>query len=190
VVVNSFQKWRDLTIVLQNNKANPFDRAIYLYGAGLGPLYTYLISVALSPFRCLRQEDGSLTLVASPSLDCFDIRWRGNWASIGIGLLNVILVPSIFIYVLWKYRRDFFDNKEFLFRYGYLTTGLKRKYYWWNVFQLFRKTLLVTTIDLSNNLNTFLRMFLVIGVLLCSILLETLCQPRQESSMSRYFVYT
>jgi hypothetical protein len=42
----------------EKRKANPFERALFMFGSSLGPLYTYLISVAMAPFRCLSQPDG------------------------------------------------------------------------------------------------------------------------------------
>jgi hypothetical protein len=66
---------------------NPFERAIFLFGSGLSPLYTYIISVAMAPFRCFEQFDGSYSLVPSPNLDCYDDQWRSHWIAITIGLL-------------------------------------------------------------------------------------------------------
>jgi hypothetical protein len=165
-------------------RANPFERAGFLFGAALTPMYTYILSVAMAPFRCYKQGDGSYSLVPSPNLDCYDEQWWNQWAVITLGLLYVILIPVFFMFVLWKNRGHFTSNK-FIFRYGYLISGLKSSFYWWNVYQLFRKTALVMVIDLTNSFDPFLRTFFVIIVLLFSMIMEVLLQPRQEEGFSR-----
>jgi hypothetical protein len=180
------EKHKNPHVYAQKTRATPFERAMVVFGSCLVPMYTYLISVSMSPFRCFEQDNGSLTLVPSSNLDCYDELWSKNWPIITLGLLYVILIPGFFIFILWKYRGNHYNN-TFYFRYGYLVAGLKPQFYWWNVFQLFRKSLVVMMIDLSNSLNTFLRMFLVVTVLLSGTLIETLLQPRREENVSRYF---
>jgi hypothetical protein len=181
-----FEKRKNPSVLKQKLHANPFEKAMWIFGAGVGPLYTYLISVAMAPFRCLKQIDGSYTLVPSPNLDCFDAQWNRNLATIMLGLLMVFLIPTFFIYILWKYRPDFSSN-VFHFRYGYLVSGVKPKFYWWNILQLCRKTLVVMMIDLTNGSDPFLRTFLVIIIMFGFMHVESLLRPRPETSSSRSF---
>jgi hypothetical protein len=117
-------------------------------------------------------------------MDCFDTAWKRNWPSIAMGLSYVIAIPFSFMFILWRHKGNYLNN-VFLFRYGYLTAGFKPQFYWWNVFQILRKSALVMTIDLSNGLSTFLRMFLVIIMLVAGTFLEAMLKPRQEGHISR-----
>jgi hypothetical protein len=174
------------SVVQKRLHANPFEKSIFIIGSGLGPLYTFLITIALSPFRCLKQVDDSLTLVPSPNLDCYDANWSQNWGTILLGLSYIILIPAYFIFVLWRNRSNF-ESNQFYFRYRYLISGLKPQFYWWNVYQLLRKTLLVMMIDLTNSFDDFARKYLVFIALLGGMLVETLLQPRIKDSASRNF---
>jgi hypothetical protein len=186
--VYSFYKKRSnrYTDNKQMLQANPFEKVLYIFGAGLGPLYTYMLTVAMAPFRCLKQVDNTFTLVPSPSLDCFDKQWNDNWATIILGLLVVLAIPAFFISVLVKYRNSFNSN-TFNFRYAYLISGVKPQFYYWNVFLLFRKASIVMLIDLTNDFDPFLRTFLVAMMLLFFMFVDTMAQPRPEDSSSRVF---
>jgi hypothetical protein len=171
-------------LLTDKRKPNPFDRAVFLYFSGLAALYTYIISLAMAPFRCLQQFDGSLTLVRSPELDCYDVEWRKHWFVIVLGLSYIIAVPACFGYILWTYHRNKYSN-AFQFRFGFLVRGYKKNFYWWSLFQLFRKTFLVMVIDLSSSYNPYLRTLMVLLVLLSTVLVEAITQPRIEGSLSR-----
>jgi hypothetical protein len=82
------------------------------------------------------------------------------------------------------YRKDQASN-EFHFRYGFFIGAYKKEYYWWGLFQMFRKAFLVMVIDLSNSYNAYLRTFLVLIVFISTMLIESLLQPRYEASLSR-----
>jgi hypothetical protein len=168
----------------RNFTASPFDRAIQFYCLGLVAMYTFIINIALSPFRCYEQEDRTMTLVPAPYLNCFDSQWKENWPTVVIGLLYIILIPCFFFRVLVLYRSSRQSN-IFHFRFGFLVKGYRAEYYWWGLFQMLRKTLLVLVIDLSSSYNTYLRTFLVLLVFFSTMLTESLLQPRLESSISR-----
>jgi hypothetical protein len=71
--------------------ADPFDKAIYFYSLGLVSMYTFIINIALTPFRCYQQSDGSMTLLPASHLDCYDSQWKQNWFSITVGILSPLL---------------------------------------------------------------------------------------------------
>jgi hypothetical protein len=163
---------------------DPFERGIYFYSAGLLAMYTFLLSIALSPFRCFEQVDGSWTLVPAPYLNCFDDNWNKHGVSTFFGLLYIILIPLFFAYLLYIYPSNEYNN-AFHFRFGFLVKGFRRKFYWWGLFLLFRKTVLVMTIDLSSSYNLHLRAFFALIVLVSCSFIEAAIQPRIESSASR-----
>jgi hypothetical protein len=184
-------KWfqRDDPNLLRNKiKASPFDNAISFYLSGLGSLYTFIINLSTNPFRCFQQIDGSYTLVPASYLDCYDLSWKQNYFSIVTGLAYIALIPVIFGCILWKLKTNS-SNNIYIFRFGVLTKEFKKEYWWWGLFQLFKKTLLVMLINLTSNSNPFFRSFLVLLVLLFTLFVETLLQPRIESSTSKFLSF-
>jgi hypothetical protein len=166
-------------------KPNPYERAIFLYSWGLSSMYTCICSIGFQPFRCYIQNDGSHTLVPAPYLDCFDSNWRENWFLVFLGLSYVILIPLYFFMILWIYKQNEFSN-SFQFRYGFIVRGLKKKFYWWNLFQMLRKTVVVMTIDLTSSYNVYLRTFLFWRLFSLECLWRQFCslEKRQELPLS------
>jgi hypothetical protein len=104
--------------------ANPFERAIFMYSNGLLALYTFIISIALAPFRCFKQEDGSQTLVPASSHNCFDSAWKQNGLTISLGLIYVMIIPLYFAGILVLYHKNNrVSSNYFEFRYGFLVRG-------------------------------------------------------------------
>jgi hypothetical protein len=185
--VAHFWKARHNPHIFENTLlSDPFDRAIYLFFLGCYAMYTYILSVAMAPFRCYDQPDGSKTLVPSSNLDCFDEQWRRHGFSIALGMIYTIFLPFFFAYVLWANRANR-TKLKFVHRFGFLTVQYKSRYYFWSVFQLLRKTVLVMVIDLSNSYNPYFRVFLTEIVLIIFMMIEGLLQPRHEQAVSRVF---
>jgi hypothetical protein len=178
-------KRKDPKLMESKLKPNPYERAIFLYSWGLSSMYTSICSMGLAPFRCYKQDDGSQTLVPAPYLDCFDSKWRENWFPILLGLSYIILIPTFFIWILWSYKQNQFSN-SFHFRYGFIVRGLKKEFYWWNLWQMLRKAVVVMMVDLTSTYNVYLRTFLVVMILLIGMFVETILQPREEMGVATF----
>jgi hypothetical protein len=164
----------------------PMETARSLYFKGLIVFYTFIVSVGLSPFRCFEQEDGTSTLVASSSLNCYDANWRSHGFTIALGVLEIIAIPGFLTVVLWKYRtpQSRMDN-IFNWRYGILVNPYKPKYFWWALFLLLKRTVLVMVIDLTNSYSPFIRVGLVLMILFIGMTLDGYCQPYFRSTRIR-----
>jgi hypothetical protein len=134
--------------------ADPFERAYSLLLLYLTSLFTLIVSVAFSPFRCYLQIDGSYTLIPKPSENCFDGVWLSHIWVIILALLFIGIVPFAIFYRLRSYKGNFKSN-QFLWRYGLLTDVYKEKYYYWELMSMFRKTLIVIFVDLLSNYSKF-----------------------------------
>jgi hypothetical protein len=171
----------------RRNAANPFERAFALLLVGLVRLYTYIVSVALSPFRCFHQTiDNTYTLVAAPHYNCYDEEWNKHRAAIAYAVMQAIGIPLLVGILLFKNRRNF-ESNTFRWRYGLLVSGYKVNFFWWELFLMLKKTLLVVMVDLTNNYDRFLRTFLVEIVLFISMLMELFCRPRESHQPSSYY---
>jgi hypothetical protein len=167
--------------------ASPFERAFSLYLAILVGMYVYVLTTALEPFRCLEQPDRTLTLVASPYLDCFDTQWSDHWVSIGFGLAYMVFIPTFLVTVLWSYRHSM-DTNKFQWRFGLLTSKYKRQYYWWSLYLVAKKIFLVMLIDLTNDYTVHFRSFLVLLMLIAALVIESLCKPRKYNHGASKFI--
>jgi hypothetical protein len=175
-VVYFYYRWNYPILITKRSAASPFEIALSMYLAILVGLYIYMLTIALEPFRCFQQADGTLTLVASPNLDCFDATWSQNMFSIVVGLLYIIGIPSFLILAFWKYRNSV-ETNEFHWRFGLLTSPYNRKYFWWSIYLLTKKTLLVMLIDLTNDYTIYIRTFIVLLLLLSALFIESICKP-------------
>jgi hypothetical protein len=187
-----FYKWKDPSWIAKRTAANPFERALSLYLAILAGMYIYILTIGLEPFRCLQQPDGTLTLVASPNLDCFDNIWARQWFSIGVGLTYIIGIPVLLLSTLWKNRYSI-ESNLFQWRFGLLTSSYKPKFYWWGIYLLSKKTIFVFLVDLTNDYSIHFRAFLVLVLLIGTLVIESLCRPwKVDVGISRYvnFGYT
>jgi hypothetical protein len=172
------QRWKKSQTLAKHLNANPFERAFSLYVAMSVGMYIYVLTAALEPFRCLEQPDKSLTLVSSPNLDCFDPQWSQHWASIGFGLFFMVFIPIGLFYTLWRFRHSL-ESNWFQWRFGLLTSRYKQNYYWWSLYLLVKKTLLVMLIDLTNSYSVHIRSYFVLILLISALAIESLCKPRK-----------
>jgi hypothetical protein len=114
-------------------------------------LYTFLSSSAVEPFNCIKQTDGSFVLAKLRSENCFSGTWNNYAAAIYIFfILYCFIIPSILAYILIKNRKNI-GTVEFELNFGSITSPYKRKYYFWELFIVLRRSFFV----ISNNFLSF-----------------------------------
>jgi hypothetical protein len=160
---------------------NSMDKTISLYLKGVLGLTTYVVMVGFAPFRCFQHIDGTYSLVPSSSLSCYDAEWFEHLPIIVVGLMEIILLPASVLVIFGVYRNKH-DSNKFRWRFGLLTISYNRSFYWWEVVALFRKLVFVMVVDLTNDFETPLRIFLAEVVLISGIFLETIFQPRRAET--------
>ena len=159
--------------------ATAFERVQSIFLGGIFDLYTYFLSVGMSPFRCLRQDDGTYTLAPSSSYDCFDAKWFNNWFIVSLGLLQLIVFPLIMVWAFCKHRSlESRQSNSFVWRYANLVRDYKPEFYWWGLFMLVKKTLLVVVIDSTNGSSSYIRTFITLLLLILAMAIESFCKPR------------
>jgi hypothetical protein len=165
--------------------ASPTERAIALYTLGTVGLTTFVIMVALAPFRCYKQMDGSYTLVPSANLNCYDKKWFSNIFIVILGILEVFMLPVGLFWVYFHFRNSLQDN-SFVWKFGHLTKKYKDEFYWWEGVHLLKKVIFVMVIDLTNDFDRHIRVLLGVSVLLTVVFLEFLFQPtKNHTGVSR-----
>jgi hypothetical protein len=181
-------KNRHFIKAVYKSEASPFERSFAFYLFFLTSLFTFIASVAFSPFRCFQQVDGLYTLISNPSEDCYDGVWFSHIWVIAFALLFIIAVPVIIFFLLRSYRGGFQSN-EFVWRFGLLTNIYKDKYYYWELMSMFRKTLIVVFVDLLGNYSRYVKTFLLIIFLVSWMSLEAWVEPYKHEGFSSVLAY-
>jgi hypothetical protein len=89
-----------------NKQASPIHKSISFFLMILSTLFFYVLSSILSSFRCYPQDDGSYTLLSSPSYNCYDKQWLNYFFVIFLGICIVIAVPFTIGMILFKNRNQ------------------------------------------------------------------------------------
>jgi hypothetical protein len=163
--------------------AHPFERALSIFIFLITSMYTFILSVVLSPFRCFPQADGTSTLIPNPSEDCYGPSWRRNLPFISFGLLQILAIPSGLLFVCWKFKSQM-SNNYFQWRYGILFRPYREELFYWEVVVMLRKTFFVVLVDISNGLKGALRIYLTVLFLLLSFVAEGLLRPHRIQGVS------
>jgi hypothetical protein len=148
----------------------------------LSTFYTFVLGMVLSAFRCYPQEDGSYTLLTSPSHDCYDSEWYSYLWIIIFGMLFLVYFPIQLAFVLWRNRAKINSN-AFFYRYGVLVAPYKAQYFYWEVVLLIRKLILICLVDLTNGMPSSERAFILICFLILELFLDFLSNPFKEENM-------
>jgi hypothetical protein len=163
-------------------KASVFDKSISLLLMLFSTFYTFVLGMVMSAFRCYPQEDGTYTLLASPSHDCYDSEWRSYLWIIIFGILLLLYFPVQLLFVFWRYRGRIHSN-AFFYRYGVLVMPYKEQYFYWEVVLLIRKLILICLVDLTNAMANSERAFVLICFLILELFLDFLLNPFKEENL-------
>jgi hypothetical protein len=145
-------------------------------------LYITVISTSFTAFRCFPQDDGSFSLISNPSLDCYDSQWFAHISVIVLSICIICFAPILLFSVLY-YNRNRRHSNHFQWRFGYLATLYKPRFYYWEVVSLLFKTIFVCLVDLTNAWNKFERSFILILFFCMLMLVDLLVDPYQEISI-------
>jgi hypothetical protein len=177
-ILYKFQQHQHPERFVNQSLPSPVDRAIALYLKMIMGMATYVVMVGFAPFRCYLQMDGTYTLVPSSDLNCYDEQWMSHINIIVLGLAQIFLLPLL-VLLIFRIYRGHLDENRFKWRFGLLTLSYLDQFYWWEVVVLFRKLVFVMVVDLTNDFDSYLRVFLAEVVLILGIFVEYIYQPRK-----------
>jgi hypothetical protein len=169
-------------------QADPFEKALSLYLFFLTSLFTLIASIALSPFRCFPQEDGTFTLIPKPSEDCFSKEWNAHLFTIIIAISLLFVIPFL-LFILLRNHKGKFNTNKFKWRYGLLTQVYKEKYYYWELCSMFRKTIIVVLVDLLNGFPESFKVFILLMFLISWMIFEAWIDPYRHEGFSTIVSY-
>ncbi len=141
----------------------------------LSTTYIVLASTVLEVFACTKQNDGTLTLDAKPSIRCYEDTEHTDvvgMASIFI-FLYVIGIPVTIFACLFRYRHRLSTVRKSL---GFLFQRYEEQYYFWEVVILIRKLALVC-VSLFLISDPLQGAIFSLGVLLLSLVFQSAAAP-------------
>jgi hypothetical protein len=154
-----------------------FERLISVVVLFVIALYTFLVSSALSPFKC-SSFNGRYTMFESPSDSCFDADWFKHLpAVIFFALAYTLGLPGILLFLFWKNRANL-DNEHFLAVFQSLVSPYRTRFVWWEIVSVSKRTLFVVLCSfLSMSESTSGLVFSAFCVLIVFMFLEIICKP-------------
>lgn len=106
----------------------------YGYFQTVNVLYTLLIAALLEPFFCIAQVDGTYTMSANPSVQCYSDTWKHKVLSyfVPLGCLYGLVFP-VRVFVVLYFNRKTIDSARFENFFGFLTNSCRREMYWYEL---------------------------------------------------------
>jgi hypothetical protein len=161
-------------------QGDPYFKSRYVYATVFlfNIFYVVLVSTALDPFNCKSREDGTLVLVNSPSIVCFNSSWYTRLGGVVAAMvIYQIGIPFAMICIFWK-GRNVRRQSMFLQHFGTLTVPYHDSMYWWEIVNLFRRSYLSTAVGFYGMSDTvFLQLFLTMSMLFLIMLLQVILSP-------------
>eukprot|EP00891_Asterochloris_glomerata_P003833 jgi/Astpho2/3833/Aster-x1177 len=117
--------------------------------------------------------------------DTTQICFRGShfWLTMTVGIPGALLIcigiPAGFAGILYK-NRDHLNDPEIKKTYGFLYSGYKPQYYFWESVTLSRNLLLVVLVFVAPGMGVYIQAHLVLAVLVVSLLVQGRLRPFSE----------
>lgn len=159
--------------------ANGKDPYIYGYCMMINMLYTLIIAAVFEPLFCLKQPDGTYSMVKNPSVECYGSEWNRKVLPflIPAGIIYVVVIPALAIRLLLKNRNNI-GSQNFLARFGFLTQVYKREYFWFELVNLSKKVSFILIPEfLAFSVSISMKLFSGILILIGFLILESNLQP-------------
>jgi hypothetical protein len=140
-------------------------------------LYTSSISVALTPFNCKKQPNGTYTLLKDPSIICYDEEWNKHLGIVVLAILAVpIAVPVVLFIVYFRNRKDHY-SLNFLKTFDLLVSPYRPPYYYWELVVMLKRTFFVLSTDFLGSASYAVRYSVSVVVLITFFWFEAICLP-------------
>ncbi|KNC48972.1 osteoclast stimulating factor 1 [Thecamonas trahens ATCC 50062] len=126
------------------------NQMLHAYLMFLSFYYATMASKALELFACKKQTDGTYTLIAYPSMQCYSSAWWEVFPyALVAGFVFVAGLYALFAVILVKVFRPAFLSEEetlyerYLARFGFLTSRYALVWYGWELVVIGRKVALI-----------------------------------------------
>ncbi|SPQ98635.1 unnamed protein product (mitochondrion) [Plasmodiophora brassicae] len=161
------------------------DRLIYASVLILKHGHTLLVSTALDPVNCIDVGAGQRVVQVDPSVSCNDPSYDSHiWFSYMSLFTYAIGIPVLFGAILGHhYKTCTLSTPKFERRFGDLTSPYTEKFFWWEVLNMFRRLVLLLTVNLIGT--KFTELFSALAALFLALVLQSFCNPFRTTAQNR-----
>lgn len=142
-------------------------------------LYTNLTSTGTEPFNCIKQpESGRYIMLNNPSEFCFEGEWMKNIPTAAtFSALYILGIPFGVFLLIFFHRKTLFSHDS-LAKFGTLIMPYRMEAYYWEVFTLTRRAVIVCLIDFLTQFNLlYVQVILLLFNLSITLVLQVLVRP-------------
>lgn len=135
----------------------------------------------LKLLSCVEVSDGDWRMTTDMEQACdFTDPTYIMWLSIGIAFLvvYVIALPLAVLVVLASRRHRLFE-RGVKFRFGFLYSGFTKRFYWWEIWTMYRKALTIMLAVFLQNYGTNSNMQILVGtiIVIVALAIQFFCRP-------------
>jgi hypothetical protein len=170
---------KDLARIPVSPTYKPPRRARYVHALTMffTLIYTVVGSTALAPLNCQKQQDVYIML-SQTSIECFSADWYNHFPKMIAAILFYVFgIPTAF-FILFFINRKEVRSPKFISIYGYLTSGYRENFYWWELVNFARKFVLLIIIYAASSADLlYMKIFVLIFFFLVLIFTQMMVNP-------------
>eukprot|EP00357_Protocruzia_adherens_P004466 CAMPEP_0114979932 /NCGR_PEP_ID=MMETSP0216-20121206/4664_1 /TAXON_ID=223996 /ORGANISM="Protocruzia adherens, Strain Boccale" /LENGTH=304 /DNA_ID=CAMNT_0002341349 /DNA_START=46 /DNA_END=956 /DNA_ORIENTATION=- len=141
-------------------------------------LHPVMVRYNFSLFSCRSLGDGNSYLTRDTSIQC----WSGEhlaW-SLGVALPGIVVwglaAPLIAAWFMQRSKHEL-KNPEMVAKYGFIYKGFRPRYYFWEIYIVFRKIALISVAVFLYNINRVVQALICFALILAAYRLHELYRP-------------
>lgn len=166
------------------NGSSLLTRSIYVVVFLFSTMFTMIVMTVFRPLQCLPQPDGTYSMMAAPSYQCFDKQWYTKYPFVILfSVIFVGILPIVLIIEFWKNKSNP-DSLNFIWKYGSLLRPYRKKYFWWEIINTVKKTIFVILVDVLSDISIYSRLFYLICFLMLFLGIENTVKPFKNSRLN------
>jgi hypothetical protein len=159
-------RWKDTGI---NSKLSFVKKQVFsLLTFVIIGFYTFLIQTSILPFKCVLQENGKYVMSKDPSQICYESQWISHLPGVLTFLVLYGLIFPLTIAILFYRNRHNLDESHFRIRLGNLVAPYQRRFFFWELVIILRRTAFILSIDLLSQSSSYAIKYSVATILLLS----------------------
>lgn len=165
--------------MLDREKAK--QRVVSMLAVMVSTCYTLVISSAFTPFDCVPQRNGQLTMRQNPSQFCGDSLWRKHLPMVLVFLFCYGLGIPVGVSFLFLKNRKRSEDPQFRKKFKLLINSYRSEYYFWELVNVLKRALFFLLLQLWNRSSFGSRFMLLLSLLSFFLFLDVTCRPYATS---------
>ncbi len=163
-----------------------FEKLRFSFVITVAVFYTLIFATLISPFNCLKQENGTYSLWYDSTIKCYDNDWMQKHLPVLIVFIALycLLFPALVIheYIVFHKGSRVFEQSSELFQF--LARSYRPSLYWWELVHILKRVVIILfgTFDSSIGTEKYISMFVVLSVFQ---MVDLLAFPYERKSLMK-----